>query len=227
MNRRTFLKRSAALAVPVLAGCLESGPGGDPNGGSSTRSRAGSTRTPRETPTATDAQSGTDAPRETDSPSETDAPEGAGDPTGTPEETDTPTDPDDPATEEPTETDTPDSEGSNESRLAARTLEVTTARARRAADPTIEFDGDAVVVEGTITGNDHCYTAELDDVSHHDGELDVLVSAVDEGGDEACAQEVIEIEYRATFEFEGSLPAAVVVRHDSMGDVETVARASR
>jgi hypothetical protein len=225
MNRRAFLKRSAAMAVPVLAGCLESGPG-EPSGSSPTQSSTGAvtrTTTKTNTQTETDSPTEADTPGETATSAETETPEGP----DTPEETDTPTETDAPGTEQPTETDTPDSGGTNGSRLVARTLEVTTDRARRAADPTVEFDGDAVVVEGTITGNDHCYTAELDDVSHHDGELDVLVSAVDEGGDEACAQEVIEIEYRATFEFEGTLPATVVVRHDSMGEVETVARASR
>ena len=90
----------------------------------------------------------------------------------------------------------------------------------------VSFD-DVVTVEGYVIGRNGCYTAELAGASLENGELKVLVRAYDDADeDEMCTQQLVEIHYEATFEFEGELPERVVVEHDSMDDVRTVSEAA-
>lgn len=94
-----------------------------------------------------------------------------------------------------------------------------------ANEATVSFD-DEVLVEGTIAGNDGCYTAELADAGVTDDALRVLVRAVRKG-DGMCTQSLVDIGYEASVDFEGSLPRRVVVEHDSLGEVRTVADVER
>jgi hypothetical protein len=93
------------------------------------------------------------------------------------------------------------------------------------ASVTFESDGGTVSVEGTISGSNACYVAKLADASYDSetGTFDVTVVSMQKEGAEACAQCIVELDYEATFTFEGGLPAEVRVRHRAMGETETVA----
>ncbi len=134
-------------------------------------------------------------------------------------------DPED-ATDEPTEDATPTPTPAPT--LASKSFDVTgvgPGESTQRADVT--FD-DAVHVSGTTTGNNGCYVAKLVGAEVREGTLAVTVEAVeDREDDEMCTQGLVEIEYEATFEFEGSLPERVVVKHDSMDEVQTVTESER
>jgi hypothetical protein len=89
-----------------------------------------------------------------------------------------------------------------------------------------EQDG-SIDVTGTIPGSNACYVAELADASYDSetGTLELTVSSVEKEGADACAQCITEIDYEATFAFEGGLPASVRVVHRAMGETETVTTA--
>ena len=89
-----------------------------------------------------------------------------------------------------------------------------------------EGDG-AVGVTGTISASSACYVAELADASYdaETGTLEVTVASVEKDGADACAQCITEIDYEATFTFEGGLPASVRVVHRAMGETEPVTTA--
>ena len=87
----------------------------------------------------------------------------------------------------------------------------------------VTFGDGTVTVEGTTWGNDACYTARLDSAAIAGGTLTVaVVTESTAGEDEACAQCITEIEYRATVGT-ASTPGEVVVTHDG----ETVTTATR
>lgn len=90
-------------------------------------------------------------------------------------------------------------------------------------DATVTFDED-VTVEGTIRGNNGCYTAELAGASLDDGTLAVRVRAYeDRDEDELCTQALVGIGYRATVAVAGRGPDRVVVVHERDGEATTVA----
>lgn len=109
-----------------------------------------------------------------------------------------------------------------------RTFEVVSVRGgSQTQEADVSFDN-RVRISGTTTGNNGCYTARLKDVSFEGGELEVTVEAYeDKDDDQMCTQSLVEIEYEASFQFEGDLPDRVVVKHDSMGGVETVTEVNR
>lgn len=83
---------------------------------------------------------------------------------------------------------------------------------------TVDLDESAaeVTVDGTTTGSNACFTAELADATV-DPDVDALWVAVEtreEGGAGACAQCLTEIDYRARFALDGGVPTRVVVTHD-------------
>jgi hypothetical protein len=81
-----------------------------------------------------------------------------------------------------------------------------------------------VVVEGTISAPNPCYTATLGDETYdaEAGELRVPVSTEKRPDTDVCAQCIAEIAYRVVVTMAGGLPVAVVVSH---GD-EVVTEAS-
>lgn len=90
----------------------------------------------------------------------------------------------------------------------------------------ITFD-EVVTVEGEIRGNNGCYSAELVDADVGNGTLRVLVRSFDDSeGGEMCTQQIVGVEYEATFEFDRALPDRVVVEHDVAGEVRTVSEAA-
>ncbi|MDY6780678.1 MAG: hypothetical protein SV760_09090 [Halobacteria archaeon] len=80
----------------------------------------------------------------------------------------------------------------------------------------VSFGDSRITLDGTIWGSDGCKTAELGDVSYdaESGELrvDVVTTNLENSGD-FCTQAIVEIDYRASFDFEGGLPEKVVVSH--------------
>lgn len=84
------------------------------------------------------------------------------------------------------------------------------------ADVSTDEAAGEVTVEGTITGSDACYTAELEEAVYG-AETDSLwvdVVSTREEGAGVCAQCITSIRYRVTLPFEGGLPGRVAVTHD-------------
>lgn len=81
---------------------------------------------------------------------------------------------------------------------------------------TAEYDNDHVDVEGTIRGSDTCYTAELESARYDEAsdELVIAVRAYRPDDAEACGQCIVDVDYRATVNYDGPAPGAAVVRHD-------------
>ncbi len=83
----------------------------------------------------------------------------------------------------------------------------------------VEFnkDSNTVKVTGLISGNNGCYTAELES-SNYDDQNDVLNlnirSFEDSEEGEMCTQVIIEINYESTAEFSNGLPGIVRVNHN-------------
>lgn len=77
---------------------------------------------------------------------------------------------------------------------------------------TEKSDG-TVTVEGTVDGNNTCYTAELVRAEYVADEdtLYVEVESVERGTDQVCGQCIVEIDWLATFEFENGEPGTVRV----------------
>lgn len=122
-----------------------------------------------------------------------------------------------------------DGEETDRPTLVDESFEITNAGCgQQTNEAAVEFADDSVVVTGTVPGANACYVAELADASfdHEEGTLDVTVASVEDAEeDEACADCIAEIDYEATFAFDGGLPATVNVVHEAMGESETVATA--
>lgn len=138
-------------------------------------------------------------------------PAGGTTPTDTPTDSSTPTDGNSP---------TPSMQDSS-----FEVLGVESGQGENSAD--VSFD-DAVTVEGTIGGRNGCYTARLAAADSTDEGLRILVEAYEDKEEgEMCTEALVDIDYRATFEYEGELPERVVVEHDSQGEKRTVADEQR
>lgn len=92
----------------------------------------------------------------------------------------------------------------------------------------VAFDGDLVRVTGVVRGANGCMEASLADAEYdrEADELGVRVTTVREGGD-VCTQEIVHRSYEAAVEFAGGCPMSVVVEHESMDEVRTVADVTR
>lgn len=140
---------------------------------------------------------------------------GTGDGDETTDRSPTP-DPSPTATPDPSPTPTGTAGGS---RLVDRSFEVRNADCGTDRDAAAaSADGDRVTVTGTITGSDTCHTARLADAAYDadGGRLRVAVESYlpESTATLACAECLVEIDYRATFAFEGGRPATVAVVHD-------------
>jgi len=88
-------------------------------------------------------------------------------------------------------------------------------------DVDISFDDDAgeIVLDGVIRGSDLCKRARLESVEHDESadKLRVEIGTVDreqcQDGDMAAGQCLVDIEYEATFSFEGEIPSEASVNH--------------
>lgn len=85
-----------------------------------------------------------------------------------------------------------------------------------------------VDVEGVIRGPDGCQVAVLESVGRapdDDSTVQVHVGVESEGSG-VCTECIVDVSYRASFEFEGDLPGTVAVYHETAGD-NPVAKKSR
>jgi hypothetical protein len=131
-----------------------------------------------------------------------------------------------PADEDDTPTSTSTPTPTPASALADTTFSVENVGAGSGENEAAVSFGDGVDVDGTISGKNGCYTASLGSASYEDGSLTVVVESHEREGSGACTQAIVDVEYAATFAFEGPLPGEVVVEHDVDGSKTTVARAT-
>ena len=202
MDRRALLRASAAAGA-LLAGCLKAGddpgdPGTAGGGGSPTGT---ADRTPTGTEGGGSGGDGADGDDGATTDESTDTESATGD--DTPSETDG-------------ATETPDgSDGSNE--MADQSFEVGGTECGQGANRAAVSRGDdRVDVDGTIGGRNGCYTAELEDATYDDesDELTVAVHAYEDSDGGYCQQCIVDVDYRASFEFRDGTPDEVTVVHD-------------
>ncbi|WP_166035380.1 hypothetical protein [Halorussus pelagicus] len=199
MNRRDMLARfGGVLAIGSFGGCLGQDPNGAGDGGDATSETTTEEMTTSETTT------------EEMTTEETTTEETATDSRQTTDETRT----------------TDDQQGA----LAGTTFEVVNSgcgQPRSEASVAFGDDGSSVVVTGTISGANGCYTAKLANSSYdaETGALDLTVVSMAKEGTAVCAQCIAEIEYEATVSFADDGPASVSVTHSGMGESKTVATA--
>lgn len=79
----------------------------------------------------------------------------------------------------------------------------------------VTFEDDGLLVGGTITGNNSCYTARIAEMSLSGGEFTLSVESYEDADeDQMCAQELVDITYEAVVEFDDRDPGTVVVEHN-------------
>ena len=98
---------------------------------------------------------------------------------------------------------------------------VASSEPKQTADASFDTDAETVTVSGTIVGNDGCTTAELGSVEYDAADdqltVDVVTTKREDAGDSLCTQQMVGIEYEATFSFDGGTPSRVAVSHDGDG----------
>jgi hypothetical protein len=89
----------------------------------------------------------------------------------------------------------------------------------RTADAEFNPDAGTVVVTGTIQGENGCKTAALGSASYDPGEDQLFVDVVTEDREDAgtCTQQLVYIDYEATFSFERGVASSVSVSHNGQG----------
>ncbi|MWV65884.1 hypothetical protein GRS48_13790 [Halorubrum sp. JWXQ-INN 858] len=80
----------------------------------------------------------------------------------------------------------------------------------------VEFDADAVHVDGTVIGASGCHSARVSTAGPtDDGGFRVVVAAVDDAGpDQLCTQAFTALGYEVAATFDGPTPDRVTVVHD-------------
>lgn len=184
MNRRTILRRSSALGVAALAGCLsEAAPGGndDPN-----ESDPGDAEP--EPDAGTDGSGNDDAESDNDDAEHDDGGESDGD-------------------ETPALTDSAIeiSEVSPGEEIDDADVEFDRDAGAVIVDGTIH--GSDACQTAALDSVD--YDAEADELS-----VDVVTTLVDDADNRMCAQAIVEIDYVVRAQFEGGLPGSATVSHD-------------
>lgn len=99
-------------------------------------------------------------------------------------------------------------------------IDISSSSPEHTADASFNPDEETVVVTGTIVGSNGCMTADVGDVNY-DAEsdqlsVDVVTTKRDDAGD-VCTQQLVAIDYEATFSFDGRIPSSVSVSHDGQG----------
>lgn len=185
MNRRGLMITAAAVGAGIIPGCTDTVDGGGDG-----------------------SPSGTSEPTEQ---SEGSATEPSADPTESP-----PDSPEGSQTESPPGSPS-DSPSSESKQMTARSFEVLDRGCGEGENSaSVRRGQDQIEVEGTIRGSNTCYTAELDRAVYDDeaDNLTVEVRSYEPDDATACAQCIVDIEYRATFDFQGGTPQEVTVRHN-------------
>lgn len=88
-----------------------------------------------------------------------------------------------------------------------------------ADDPTVEIEGDEVIVTGRYSTGGACYDAHLPEPTYdeNDDELRIRVGRTHDGSDECDDLEEM-VSYRLTVEFDGAPPGTVHVTEDMGGE---------
>lgn len=217
MKRRVLLRAATAGAAGLLAGCLDGE--GNPDGAGTADSDGSPSPTDEATPLGTGGDATDEGADSTDA--ETDD-EGTAEPTDDEGSTGDGTSGEESGQGEATPTDEDDgsssgsgSAGSNA--IVDRSFEVGGAKCGQGEQRADVTRGEARVdVDGTSRGRNGCYTAELADATYDDGadELTITVRAYEDGDGQYCQQCIVDIDYRASVEFEDGTPATVRVLHD-------------
>jgi hypothetical protein len=89
----------------------------------------------------------------------------------------------------------------------------------RSADASFDEEESTVTVTGTIVGNNGCMTADVGSANYdaEDDQLDVNVVTTEREDSGTCTQQLVAIDYEATFSFESAIPTSVSVSHDGQG----------
>lgn len=181
-------RRNFASAVVLLTGVTAGCTA--PNQGTDAN---GDDRSPTDTPTKSASETPAESP--TESPTET-------------------------RTESPTETPTesPTESPSDSGAVTETSFEILENECGTGQDEaTVDQGTDQVVVEGTISGRNSCFTAELEAATYDTdtGELTVAVrSYSSDGGNGGCTECLVDIEYRATVSYDAPDPESVTVLHN-------------
>lgn len=94
-------------------------------------------------------------------------------------------------------------------------------------DASASFGDGHVEVTGTISARDRCRGARLAS-AEYDADADRLSVTVEtEKVADVCAQCISDVQYEASFSFDGGLPGAVAVSHASRGETRTVLETTR
>ena len=187
MKRRALLAAVAVTAGSSVAGCLDDVPG--------------------------DSETTTETPTVTDMPADDDDSESSAD------DDDSESSVDDDDSESSVDDDdsesSVDDDDSEPPALVEQTFDVRSVNCgTQGGDVSTKTEDGVVTVEGLIDGRDGCWTAELVEAVY-DPDTDLLSVEVeslrdDDAGD-ACVTCIVEIEYVATFTFEGGEPGSVRV----------------
>lgn len=94
-------------------------------------------------------------------------------------------------------------------------------------DATVSFEGERVVVDGTIATATPCRVVEIEGTDYGEKGERLTVAIGTSPSDEVCQQCLGAVGYEATIEFEYDLPGEVVVEHRSRDRTVTVTTASR
>ncbi|MFQ3293832.1 MAG: hypothetical protein ACI8VE_000898 [Natrialbaceae archaeon] len=92
---------------------------------------------------------------------------------------------------------------------------------------TVSFDGEQVIVDGTIATATPCRIVEVESADYSEKPDRVTVGIETSPSDEVCQQCLGTVQYAATIDFEHDMPDEVVVEHRSRDRTETVAKATR
>ncbi|WP_231184940.1 twin-arginine translocation signal domain-containing protein [Haladaptatus sp. DYF46] len=127
-----------------------------------------------------------------------------------------------------TETGTTTQTSTTDTTVKDRSLEViSTECGQPKNDAAIEFEESKkrLVVTGSMTGSDSCTRPKIESAKcdTESSTFTVTMGTKQKDGSVGCSECITEIEYRATFTFEGALPKSVTVTHESMGESKVVA----
>jgi hypothetical protein len=97
--------------------------------------------------------------------------------------------------------------------------DVSSSSPEQSADAEFDENEGTIVVTGTIVGANSCMTADVGSASYdaEDDQLDVNVVTKEREDSGMCTQQLIGIDYEATFSFEHGIPSSVSVSHDGDG----------
>jgi hypothetical protein len=125
-------------------------------------------------------------------------------------------------TDQPSDTDSPESSPTLSDASLERREDCSSA-----GSASIAAESNAVTVQGCIQGSDGCQVPALADTSYDEEADELTVTVTTEKGTDAdtCTQQIVQLGYTATVQFEGGLPKTTTVNHQGAGESGQVAQA--